>query len=1371
MQINYGGAASTPSPDQVILSSTRSEKTPELNVDTPELDESPSKNALLDMQEGILNSQVTPNTEDSIHRQNQLLELLSYTKYNAHSDIDDIWNINSVLTALGTSNNTYNAIEKIQDPTEKQEAKNKWEKSVALSKHNQSTVSDILLYSQQTHSNIQNVLQNEIDSIQVTALQLFMNNPPTKPSIGGHVNNLQQEAFSEALAYGKYDTLHDFKPSTRNKIFPQSLIGTKKITTDSGRQLILLLEDILKGVTTTPGSTNMESKLYGYIDADPLHFEEDIKTDYLKGDIASTLDDVSYHFELPPDKTLPTTWSEPRRDFFKDQTIHSLDSLFDEIKQNEINYWVFDACMSSKIKDKLPAERLVTLANMWDPVKSGLINKSDLGEQILITSIGPSLVLVPDGPSVDGHEIYDWQFNGTSLYDLIYKDLLNHDDLNTTYNLNIKLRLAINAEEECRVMIKLQHEDAQKKISELKLVIDNGFSVNELAMGLHYIETGETSVKDTTKTIHLDLQKIIDFLFNEYKENLKQSSNPFADISQLSKYYKNEFYKILFRFKASGDHGQAEMVKIINTVLNKPTIFMTGDNLAYAYSISKEIPTVACYYKASKPKKSETPPKLKKSPTSVADPLATPDDDDDEDLDKTKDEDVVDEDDSAPQYIVGYFPKKDTAETYVRKFKEISLVINSLYESTVLPTFTLIQLTPEQIEDTLQKLDVISAKNEETIRQLQSKRQQYDPKTKKTIMPDYSSIITDRLEEIMREIEPLYNVLQSIHSQCSWSNNSKQDTIFGEYDPDLKKQYYQHVKTFVTRISVFINSCFFIKNYTKILSYVNENILETSSILSTIVTLIDSVELFTNVNFKLQKELGLETRPEASIPNPLYSPPGAKLEKDIIVINDRPTVVPKTFTTTEFLSKYGDAENTTTKTLSRYIREVYNKLLKSKRKLAKTIATDLKLDKKSYDAIVERIDRIRAVYLSRLLNTIRAIPILGKAYADYFEECFTTPTIDHAEMEKIYRDDIASDPLIKIYEIKLDILKLTTKLGTEKDELKKVRSNNGRATSMLDKMKLKDPIDEHAIGLKEKLIAGYAAQIKEFEDSIDTIQKEMDALNVKLIEIETPDIKPKLQTLVAIDETFTTALTANPENSVQIITMTTEQIESLVDDRAADLHASNVEKCIGTLPDQPLDVLPPILIQTTKSSETTELCSAVADSLLDKEDPTTLPSIEETLMDEEVLDVLFTITQTVLDKEDADVLVAIKNEEVSIPAGVTAPVFPSKKSASTEEPEPVATSADATPPPPVATSAYATPPPPVATSADATPPPPVATSADATPPPAASKKQKTPASSPTPPPPRRSSRLADAKKSGGSTRKQHKKITKRKPKNYHKRTK
>jgi len=441
------------------------------------------------------------------------------------------------------------------------------------------------------------------------------------------------------LAFKETDTQHDFKPG-RNKVYPQIIQG-KGVNKEAGLNVYGKLNSVI-------GNSRPPTYGHSYIMSSPIAFEENIKVDYLLGDLFGQLEDIYYYFTDV--NSTPSTWSKLRQDFFGIQgdqiKVNSINALVNDVKERGYNGWILDACVSGRVSSSL-GERKKTLANIWDPVK-GKFQQTDL-----IDSAVPFTLI--EEKKEPGYTIYDCKFNDRnrpSLYDSVYDNLLNKD-LEAEGVLRIQLRLAVNdiRPNICGVAIVIIIGETKKYF-----IIECGFPVQVLAQGMRYIDDKYSSERPYTTPIDTNLQTIIDYVDNAlrsfYTDNIARSA-----IIQ----------KMLYRFKSSGDHGTSDTVKLLNQ-LELYYLFLSGDNLAYVYAMSSigngaPTPTIATYYKESKKKSKESD-----------------EEDEDEEEDDAERSSSIESDDTKIEgnhFIVAYFPAGDDEKKNYTKLIEN---IKALYE-------------------------------------------------------------------------------------------------------------------------------------------------------------------------------------------------------------------------------------------------------------------------------------------------------------------------------------------------------------------------------------------------------------------------------------------------------------------------------------------------------------------------------------------------------------------------------------------------------------------------------------------------------------------------------------------------------------------
>lgn len=490
----------------------------------------------------------------------------------------------------------------------------------------------------------------------------------SKEQLGGSSSASMNKVILE-LQYFEPDSQHDFKPSGRQKLFP------KKIQSDfepnKPRIVLSKLQNIIKkNHETTP--LDKDSLLSSYVIENPSAFEESIRVDFLLGEIAGPLEDISYYFT--ESENLPESWQDKRKKFFHGvdgKKINNMSDFLDDLKKQNYNFWLFDAVMSGKIKKAISGytERIKSLTNLWDPSKSGNIGFGELFENrdnkygelknINISSI-------PTQEDLTNIIFYDFILksgeNSVSIYDNIYDELINNYN-NNELGISVKIRLAVK-QNLCIPAVIILKDNEPILIHTVK----DGFNVEELSYGLLYIENIENGIpnndNDSTLSSKPSLKKLINII-NVIYDNFKDGNDNIKNKAV------NYLYNLLLRFKSSGDHGQADMAKL----LDKECVFVSGDNLAYVYSIANKTPTISCYYKVPSGKKENE------------------DDDEDDNEDNTNDSDNVTTI-IGKHFIVSYFPISDSVEKYYSKFKENYqlmtdvLITNVLGEDQVVETET-----------------------------------------------------------------------------------------------------------------------------------------------------------------------------------------------------------------------------------------------------------------------------------------------------------------------------------------------------------------------------------------------------------------------------------------------------------------------------------------------------------------------------------------------------------------------------------------------------------------------------------------------------------------------------------------------------------
>jgi hypothetical protein len=792
---------------------------------------------------------------------------------------------------------------------------------------------------------------------------------------GGHADIEKNNEIVNELNIKEGDSQHDFKASKfRNNVFPENITKSSKIATVYNHSLII--DKISKIVSNA--KTPRESRwLNDYFESSPGDFEEDVKIDYFLGELVGNLDDISYYFTGGKD-SVSSTWVEKRKKFFETTDVNEIDKLFEDVSTHNIEYWVLDACMYSYVTKGMLPIKFRTLANMWDPATSANPTLEELGENIISNNKDATnsfFVEVDERPADNtipkGIKIYDWRNNnGESYYDLIYDELINRDLMTTFYGIKIKIRTAVEQVVEkkstvnkCSVAVCLYVDDVFKNV----IFIHGGFGVNELAMGMHYIETGAITYTKGPKTYQLrtELKTLLDTL-NRYFINTgkkrKDSSNEF---------FKNEYYKLLLRFKSSGDHGQARTVKILNTLLNKATVFISGDALAYVYSIAEEIPTICKYYAGKG---------------------------DAEDEDENEDED--NEEHKGPLFVAGYFPMKDNKEKYEKLFNRRISTIGDLYISeyinpnlnktpiineisveefkTLKTTIVNLIIEGEAFVNELQpfKKDIINVSKAKTSKSIQNKEEEINAKIIEKIQKIYTTNVGDKSLLTMIECVP-HNI----------------DRLFLKDDYD-----YASMKEYNSLIDHFIKTWYFVKHYVKIVKLVKENIND----------MIKSLDFIMTINEEqILNDIVIENRRENSRSK------GTPLHTNLSGLNDKYKEIQKNISSIDKDLLLNIAESVAGKSESKTLREtlinIRSTLINNKKNISSKLNLELGMQPQFYSELSDKIEILKEEYLIKIKNKIEDTPTFGKAINDYFSKCFETnikmdkPTII-AEIEELKAD-------------------------------------------------------------------------------------------------------------------------------------------------------------------------------------------------------------------------------------------------------------------------------------------------------------------------------------------------------------------------------
>ena len=808
---------------------------------------------------------------------------------------------------------------------------------------------------------------------------------PEFPTRGGHEDPTKNQEVVNELDYHEPDSQHDFN-ATRQTFFPSRAKG--KPSGEASRMVLDVLNKILEDAP--PGQS--APLLAKYYTNSASAFESNIKVDYLLGDIAGKIDDISYYFSDKEvvAKLTATGDKEAKQTYFSTITMDPINKLFLDIKKLGIEYWLFDAVGSSRVKNNINQQaeegRYITLANMWDPSKLSNPLFQDITEQVLASQSNTSiLVQQPVSPTLmsePGYTIWDWQRtvdeNGNriaepvSLYDEIYYPLLNQDQLRTTYAINIQIRLAKPDIPTNPVQVALC---IFKGGTLLKVfILKEGFSVDILAKAMTLIELGfpaDLQAKYTAAFTKNELQKGFKTLMELV---LLIQYNTFGDPRPGNKpdtWVNDQYIKLLLRFKSSGDHGQAKMVKVINKYLKKTVggVFVSGDNLAYVYSIAGEIPTIAQYYGAKKEQDTKE---------------EADEDDDGEDVTAVA-SDIVE---VGKQYYIGYFPMKESQEKYVQYMNRRISVLGTIYGTLVgstdvyrnpnyadPPTVQRL-VSPEEIQNFVEGLNALRSV---VINQ--------------NLLPIFRTYIQTNIAAATPEQTQQW--LRDTITQGFLLNNTSILTMLEWVPPNIDRlmsnipgEEYQEFRRFLGELDTLTDNIYYVQYYHRIQQIIRDNV--------------------RMVLGKMTKILALDVRSIQQIMDGTYTPSsrsGTALSQytNQLVTNFNRTYGKSMVTTTpekynEMKQKFMEMMAATltekkTKTLQDDYRTTLAMVKESRSLLTKSIESDLNIASSKMAAVFSRnISMIRNVYIERIRALFAGIrdKNVGAFLTEYFDKALST---------------------------------------------------------------------------------------------------------------------------------------------------------------------------------------------------------------------------------------------------------------------------------------------------------------------------------------------------------------------------------------------
>jgi len=930
----------------------------------------------------------TPDTKSIIHTSNK--------EYESN---EKLWDIAPLF------NSKYNDLE-----TKSQTFKDIWQ-------YKEKLFAETTLRCFKVTNVIEEMINTEFEEINLIREALFNFLISKNTYKGGHENEKRNEDIVIELNKYEGDSQHDFKP-LRNLYFPNEITkSVKPLNKVNGTKVL----DAISNITFTANRTRI---LNSYFEKSPNDFEEDIKVDYLLGDLAGKLDDISYYFTEGPRSsewnTITDNWIKKRRIFFQEnEPFDNIRQLFDTVDERGIEYWLFDACMTTTVKEGLRPPELFTLAKIWDPSTSStsferlfeyiLSQEENSNSNLTEININPANRFVSDANKTyitgSGYRVFDWTDDaGNSYYDKIFDSLLNEDLINTKFNIKIKLRLAINKDNICYAAICIYIQDIFNSV----IFVKNGLGVSELSIGMHYIETEEPSFiyvpNQETITIDPNLKNVIDILYQIIVELSKKSTGK-------SEFTKNEYYKLLLRFKSSGDHGQSRTVKLINKLFNKPTLLLTGDNLAYVYSIADETPTIAKYYSAK----------------------------------KSHDE-HGEEQHKGPQFVVAYFPMKDNPDKYKKLFNKKISIIGSIIDSNYNnPNYNdnkkINLLVNQELFANLQKfISELIYEGDTFISELNTHSQDItieDYKINKKYIKknEISEIELTIQSEIDRRIQDLFTrKINDIHFlQLIESIPINMDNLF----KNGEEYNYEYIKHYNILINQFISNWYFIKNYIIIVKLIKTNIydmiygldklLAEHSIKKITAFLLGNISNTTSIS-RPSRTADIEFN--TNIKNSFASVYEEKIKEDKSIIG-KP--INKELLLDIAVSAPGKSES---KGFSDELIDTRERMLNIKLELSSKFRNDLNIPLELYSELINNIEIFKKDYLNKMKQKIDEIPNYGPAINDFFSKCFET----NIKNEKIIDTNIKDE-------------KMNSKINTANSILKELEIEKTPSTPKRDELK------------------------------------------------------------------------------------------------------------------------------------------------------------------------------------------------------------------------------------------------------------------------------------------------------------------------------
>jgi hypothetical protein len=256
---------------------------------------------------------------------------------------------------------------------------------------------------------------------------------------------------------------------------------------------------------------------------------------------------------------------------------------------------------------------------------------------------------------------------------------------------------------------------------------------------------------------------------------------------------------------------------------------------------------------------------------------------------------------------------------------------------------------------------------------------------------------------------------------------------------------YAKMAEYVKLLTSFASSCYFIKNYVKIVLLIKQNVDETVIAMKEVLSL-EEREITSNV----EKAVGwrgraLNTNIAALIT--IFKSSRYKTESEI----NREQLLELGQTADPTKAKRGQGQGAAT--FNDKLSAVYSKLITVKGAIAEKMSSELELDRNGYMNISDRIDNIRNVYLDKLRTKINEVTIFGPALNEYFDKCFGNKVEGDGSIAIAFSEDAAESvgAFPKAIEKSIDEVR-GSKLSVSSDVFDLVSGSNVSGMSVMESL-------------------------------------------------------------------------------------------------------------------------------------------------------------------------------------------------------------------------------------------------------------------------------------------------------------------------------